>query len=474
MAPDPLIEALAGVVGRDRVLSGPAELSVYASDGNALFRSLPRVVVLPASRAQVQGVMRILHPLAVPVVARGAGTGLSGGALPVPGSVVVGMNRMNRILAIDHANRRALVEPGVINAHLSAATRPWGLEFAPDPSSQAACTVGGNVAENSGGAHCLKYGVTTHHVLALELVQADGQVLWLGAPQRESPGLDLRGLVVGSEGTMGIVTGMWLRLIPVPASVETVLAWFNRVEDASDAVSDVIASGVLPAALEMMDRLAIAAVERGAYPVGFPSDLGAVLLLEVDGGREQCQDDTRDILAIVERHRPRAVIRAENPAQRTLWWHNRKTAFGSMGRIAPAYYVQDGVIPRSALCDVLARVQAIGERSGLAIANVFHAGDGNLHPLILFDPKTPGSIERVMAAGTQVLAACVEAGGAISGEHGIGVEKREEMRLMFSQADLALMARVRRAMDPTGRMNPGKLLPTPGQCIDRVATGAPG
>ncbi len=473
MAADPLIAELLAIVGPEGVLSSPAELSVYASDGNPLWRALPRAVVLPREHGEVEQVMATLFRHGVPVVARGAGTGLSGGALPVPGGVIVGMNRMNRVLAIDPDNRRALVESGVINAQLSAAARAWGLEFAPDPSSQAACTVGGNVAENSGGAHCLKYGVTSQHILALEVVQADGRALWLGSPHRETPGLDLRGLFVGSEGTMGVCTRLWVRLIPLRASVETVLAMFDRVEDASEAVSGVIASGVLPAALEMMDQLAIAAVERGTHPVGFPADLGAVLLLEVDGGEEQCAEDTADILAQLQRRRPRAVVRADRPAQRELWWQNRKTAFGSMGRIAPAYYVQDGVIPRTALVDVLRRVTRVGEGAGLRIANVFHAGDGNLHPLILFDPRTPGSVERVLSAGTEVLAACVEAGGAISGEHGIGVEKREEMRFMFSEQDLALMDRVRLAMDPTGRMNPGKLLPTPGRCIDRPGLEAP-
>jgi glycolate oxidase subunit GlcD len=465
MAQD-LIERLAGIVGPPQVLVRPQERLVYRSDGNTLFQALPRVVVLPGDREEVAAVMRLCHEAGVPVVPRGAGTGLSGGALPSPEAVLLGLNRLTRIRHVDVRNRCALVEAGVINAHLSEAVRPYGLYYAPDPSSQAACTIGGNIAENSGGAHCLKYGATSQHVLGLEVVCEDGSVLTLGGPERDRPGLDLRGLLVGSEGTMAVVTAAWVRLLPLPPAVETVLALFDHVEEAAEAVSQVIAAGVLPAALEMMDRLAITAVERGAYPVGFPPDLEAVLLLEVDGGAAEVAEEVADILAVVGRLQPRAVRRAETQAERARWWANRKTAFGSMGKIAPAYYVQDGVIPRSELAPVLASVRAIARSYDLPVANVFHAGDGNLHPLLAFDPRTPGATARALEAGSAILKACVDAGGSITGEHGVGVEKQSEMAYMFGAADLALMARVRRAITPDGRMNPGKVLPTPALCID--------
>ena len=461
-----LVAELSAIVGPRFVLSRPNELRVYESDGNTLFAERPRAVVLPSDRDQVAAVLRLCHRLGVPVVPRGAGTGLSGGALPTEGAVVLGLNRMRRIRHIDVANRRALVEPGVINAALSEAVRPFGLYYAPDPSSQAACTIGGNVAENSGGAHCLKYGVTTHHVLGLEVVRSDGEVFMVAGPWREGPGLDLRGLLIGSEGTMAVVTAAWVRLLPLPEAVETVLALFDDEESASQAVSAVIAQGVVPAALEMMDRLAITAVERGAYPVGFPEGLAAVLLLEVDGPREDVAEEAAEILSVVQRFRPRSMRRAESPAERALWWANRKTAFGSMGKIAPAYYVQDGVIPRSALTEVLRAIRAIADDYRLPVANVFHAGDGNLHPLLAYDPRQAGAKERAMAAGSAILEVCVAAGGSITGEHGVGVEKSAEMAFMFSEADLALMARVRQALDPTGRLNPGKVLPTPSRCID--------
>jgi glycolate oxidase len=450
---------LSALVGPPWVLRSGADRAVYAQDGNTLFAGDAAAVVLPADRDQTVAVLRVLARHGLAVTARGAGTGLSGGATPPPGGVVVCLSRQDRLLALDPAGRRALVEPGLVNARLSAAAAPHGLRYAPDPSSQSACTLGGNLAENSGGAHCLKYGVTSPHVLAAEWVMADGQAVWLGDPAGDAPGLDLRGLFIGSEGTLGVVTRAWLRLVPEPEAVVTQLALFDDEAAAADAVSAVIAAGVTPAAVEMMDALAITAVERGVHPVGFPAGLAATVLVEVDGPAVDAAEEAAEVEAILRRAGPRSVRRAASAAERDLWWANRKTAFGSMGKIAPAYYVQDGVIPRSALSAVLAEVRAIAADHGLRVANVFHAGDGNLHPLVAFDPAEPGVAERVMACGSAMLAACVRAGGSISGEHGVGLEKRAEMRLMYGEDDLALMRRVKAALDPEGRMNPGKLLP---------------
>jgi glycolate oxidase len=466
MSADALLRDLAAIVGDRFVLRARAERLAYETDGNPLFVGAPLCTVLPADREQAVAVVRACARHGVPFIPRGAGTGLSGGATPTGGEVVIGMARCRRILHVDPVGRRAVVEPGVVNADLSRHVAPLGLYYAPDPSSQFACTIGGNVAENSGGAHCLKYGVTTNHVLGLEVVLADGRVVELGGGAWDAPGYDLAGLLVGSEGTLGLVTRVTVRLLPQPQAVRTVLALFDEVAGASAAVSAVIAAGLLPAALEMMDRWAIAAVERGTYRVGFPEGLAATLLIEVDGPEAGLDEEQAAILAICRRCGVREVRTPSSPAERTLWWNNRKTAFGAMGKLAPSYYVQDGVIPRSRLTAVLAEVGRIADEFGLLVANVFHAGDGNLHPLLAYDGRRPGEAERVMTAGSEILRVCVAAGGTISGEHGIGLEKREDMRLMFSDADLAMMRAAHDALDPLDLAAPGKVLPLPGRCVE--------
>ena len=467
MSTQALLAELAAIAGERYVLRERSERLTYESDGNPLLVGAPLCTVLPAGREQAIAAVQACVRHGVAFIPRGAGTGLSGGATPTGGEVVIGMARCRRILAVDPVGCRAVVEPGVVNADLSRHVAPLGLYYAPDPSSQFACTIGGNVAENSGGAHCLKYGVTTNHVLGLEVVLADGRVVELGgAVWDASPGYDLTGLLVGSEGTMGLVSRATVRLLPQPQGIRTVLALFDDVAGASAAVSSVIAAGLLPAALEMMDRWAIRAVERGTYRVGFPEDLAASLLIEVDGPAAGLDEEAEAILTICRQSGVREVRTPSSPAERTLWWNNRKTAFGAMGKLAPSYYVQDGVIPRSRLTSVLAEVGRIADEFGLLVANVFHAGDGNLHPLLAYDDRHPGEAERVMAAGSEMLRACVAAGGTISGEHGIGLEKRDDMRALFSDAALAMMQAAHDALDPRDLATPGKVLPLPGRCVE--------
>lgn len=470
---DDLLRKLQAVVGERFVLWRPDDLRPYECDAYTLERRLPRAVVLPANTHQVAAVVQILHQERVPFIPRGAGTGLSGGAIATGGEVIIGLSRMTRLLEVDYPNRRARVEAGFVNLHLTQAVEGEGYYFAPDPSSQQACTIGGNVAENSGGPHCLKYGVTTNHVLGLTLVMPDGQVLELGG-KVEAPGFDLVGLVVGSEGTLGIVTEITVKLLRKPQAVRTVLALFDRVEDASRAVAAITASGIIPAALEMMDRLAIRAVERGNFPVGYPDDVEAVLLIEVDGLEAGLEGQVQRCLAVCREHGVREVRTPRDAAERELWWANRKTAFGAMGQLAPDYYVQDGTIPRSKLEQVLMQIAAISREFDLPIANVFHAGDGNLHPLISADYRVPGTVERVVAAGSAILKACVEAGGSITGEHGVGIEKRDEMRVQFSEADLAAQMLVRDIFNPLNLCNPDKIFPQPARCgMDLKRGGRP-
>jgi glycolate oxidase len=450
---------LAAIVGAPYVVTSPAILDAYSQDGYTLHGVPPRAVVLPGSAEEVAAVVRRLATEGIPLVVRGSGTSLSGGATPVSDGVVLHLSRMNRIVAIDPVNRTAEVEPGVANLAVSLAARPYGLFYAPDPSSQQACSIGGNIAENAGGPHCLKYGVTAQHVLAVETVLADGRRVRVGNLAQAADGLDVLGLLMASEGTLGIVTRAWLKLLPSPPATATVQAIFDDVDAASRAVSAVIEAGIIPAALEMMDRLAIAAVERGQYRVGYPEDAAAVVLVELDGDADLVADETAAVLDVLGRFPVRAVRPAADEAERTLWWANRKTAFGAMGLLAPRYYVQDGVIPRSRLPEALAVIREVEARYGLRIANVFHAGDGNLHPLILYDPSHPGEVERVVAAGHEILAACVALGGSITGEHGVGIEKREDMARQFGPAELALHWAVKQAFDPSHVLNPGKLLP---------------
>ncbi|HXG15581.1 MAG TPA: FAD-linked oxidase C-terminal domain-containing protein [Calidithermus sp.] len=454
---------LEAVLGPDAVLSDPAELLVYESDGLTLFRALADFVVFPTTAEQVAAVVRLANRYELPFVARGAGTGLSGGCLPAEGGLVISLMRMNRILEVDYDNQYAVVEPGVVNLHLSWAVAPRGYYYAPDPSSQQACTLGGNVANNSGGPHTLKYGVTTNHVLGLEVVLPDGEIVWLGGRTRESLGYDLVGVFVGSEGTFGIATKIVVRILRRPPAVKTVLAIFDRIEDASAAVSAIVARGLVPAAVEMIDQLTIQAVED-AFGCGYPRDAAAALLVEVDGLAVGLDREAERVAQACREAGAREVRTARDEAERQRLWKGRKSAFGAYGRVSPAYMVMDGVIPRTRLPYVLSRVNEIVAAHGLRVGNVFHAGDGNLHPNILYDPRRPGEEQRVMAAGAEIMRLCAEVGGSISGEHGIGLEKADFMPLIFSPADLDVMARLKAAFNPTGRCNPGKIFPTRKTC----------
>jgi glycolate oxidase len=460
----PVVRALLEALGEDHVLWQPYDMHLYAYDGS-IDRSRPHAVVLPSCTEEVATAMRICAEHQTPVTPRGAGTGLSGGAIPVEGGVVIGMARMNRILHIDPANRRAVVQPGVVNTHLSDAVRRYGLYYAPDPSSQRACTIGGNVGENAGGPHTLLHGVTTNHVLGLEFVTSSGAVLELGGEVLDCPGYDLVGLITGSEGTFGLVTAITVQLLPIAEGVRTLLAIFDSVEQASRAVSGIIGAGIVPAALEMMDQLPIQAVED-AYHAGYPRDAGAVLLIEIEGPEAGLEEPAESIAQRCREAGAREVRRARDARERTLLWAGRKGAFGALGRITPDYYTMDGVIPRSTMPEVLRRIAEVGRRWNVTVCNVFHAGDGNLHPLILFDAEEAGSVDRVKQAGDEILAVCAAVGGSLSGEHGIGMEKNNVMHLIFTDADLALMRRVRTVFDPHGLCNPGKIFPTPGRCLE--------
>lgn len=463
-----LAERLIEIVGPESVLWDDYDLMIYEYDAS-VDQAAPDAVALPSSAEQVAAIVRLCIREGVPYVARGAGTGLSGGSIPLDGGVVIGFSKLNRILEIDLENMRAIVEPGVVNLHISNALASDGLYYVPDPSSQKASTIGGNVGENSGGPHTLIYGVTVNHVLGLEIVTPDGEIIHTGGKAVDAPGYDLTGLFCGSEGTMGIVTKVIVKITPVTEEVKTLLGVFETVEDASQTVSDIIASGVIPAALEMMDQLSLQAVEQ-ATRAGYPTDAGAVLLVELEGMREGMEDQIEGIRAICRRNRAREVRVAQSARERQLLWAGRKNAFSAMGRISPDFYVMDGVIPRTRLPEVLRRIKAVSEKYGLRVANVFHAGDGNLHPLCLFDGDIPGQMDLARQIGAEILKICADAGGALTGEHGIGVEKRDLMPLVYSEADLDVMRRVKRAWDPRGLCNPGKVIPTPGGCVDVTET----
>jgi len=422
--------------------------------------------VLPRSTEQVAAIVKLCRRDGVAFVPRGAGTGLSGGALAKEGSVIVELSRMNRILELRPDDRYAVVEVGLINVMLSRAVKPLGLQYAPDPSSQMACTIGGNVAENSGGPHCFKYGATTRHVLALKVVLPNGEVVALGRPQGEVLGYDLVGLFVGSEGTLGIATEATLKLTPLPAQVETLLAAFRSVEEACEVVSRIVASGITAAALEMLDRLTIEAVEASIYAAGYPKDAGAVLLIELDGHPAQVSSDSARVHQIVQAARPLLVRLAQDEAERLKLWKGRKGAFGALGRLAPDLYVLDTVVPRTRLPQVLREVLEIGQRHRVRLSNVFHAGDGNLHPNISYDGRDADELQRVVKASGEIVRACLAAGGALSGEHGVGIEKRDYMPLLFSEDDLAMMARVRDVFDPDHCCNPNKVLPQTKACSE--------
>ena len=454
-----LIEALAAIVGRRWVKAQHAERRTYEADGLPTHASVPMLAVLPGTKAEVIAVVRLLASRKVPWVARGAGTGLSGGALADGSAVLIPLTRLNRILSIDPVARRAVIQPGVVNAKLSEATAPSGLLYAPDPSSQTACTLGGNVAENAGGPHCLKYGATTSHVVALEVVLADGTLATLGSPQGEPWGPDLVGLFVGSEGMFGIALEITVRLEPIPAAIRTLLSDFTSVRAATEAVGAIMGSGVVPAALEMLDQACVNAVEASIYAAGYPTDAAAVLLVELDGTEAGVRADSVVVEALLHQSGARTVRSADTPEARAKLWQGRKKAFGAMGRIARDLVVQDAVVPRTALPDLLDTITALGRQYHLTIANVFHAGDGNLHPNICYDHRDPELRGRVEAASKAIMKACVAAGGSITGEHGVGSDKIDYMDLIFDPTTLATMCAVRRAFDPAESANPGKVVP---------------
>ena len=454
-------KALAAIAGAEAVVSDEVALAAYECDALTNFKAAPDLVVLPGSTAEAAAAVRVAAAEGLPIVPRGEGTGLSGGALAVDGGIVLGFSRMRRIVEVDYASLRATVEAGLVNIHLTQHLAPLGYLFAPDPSSQYASSIGGNVAENSGGPHCLKYGVTTNHILGLTVVLADGAVMRLGGATADPLGYDLVGLVVGSEGTFALVTEVTVRIMRAPEAVRTLLGVFESMDDASAAVSGVIGRGIIPAALEMMDRPALEAVEA-AFHAGYPYDCGAVLLIELDGLAAGLDDLERRVVEVLEEHRVREVKVARTEHDRTLLWKGRKMAFGAMGRLGYDFYLQDAVVPRTRLPRVLARIRAIADESGLRVANMFHAGDGNLHPVIIFDRQKPGDLERAAEAAGRMMQVCIEAGGCVSGEHGIGCEKADFMGLMFTEADLEAMKRVRAAFNPDGRLNPGKIFPNPG------------
>ncbi len=453
------------IVGERNVVADPAELSTYECDGLTGYRVRPALVVLPGSTEEVAAVVRAARAAGAPIVPRGAGTGLSGGALPVEGAVVVALSRMKRILEIDLENGWMRVEPGVINLDVSKAIGGKGYYYAPDPSSQSVCTIGGNVAENSGGAHCLKYGFTVHHVRGARVVLADGSVVDLGGPVLDAPGYDLLGIVVGSEGLLGIVTEVVLRILRKPEATRTFFATFPSTDEAGAAVSAIIASGIVPAAIEMMDRLAIVAA-KAATGLDWP-DVGAALLMDADGPVSEVELTSENAIELARRAGAIDVRRPRDEAERQLMWKGRKSAFAAVGRISPNYFVQDGVIPRSEISRVLREIDAMAARAGLRVANVFHAGDGNLHPLVLYDAAVPGQEQAAEELGGDILRLCVRYGGSITGEHGVGADKAPYMAVMFSEDDLDTMGLVRCAFDPDGALNPGKVFPTPRLCGDR-------
>ncbi len=458
--PTPLAEELAAIVGPQGVIHAPEDLLTYDCDGYTITKGTPSLVVLPRTREQVASVVRLLAGRKQPFVARGAGTGLSGGSVPLGDAVIVCLTRMNRILEIDPLNRRAVVEPGVPNLRLSDETAPYGFNYAPDPSSQAVCTIGGNVAENTSGPHTLKYGVSSNHILGLEMVLPSGQVITLGGKHEDPAGYDLRGVVIGSEGTFGIVTEAIVRLTPLPDSARTMLAAFDTLDQSSETVTAIIAAGIIPAALEMIDKTFIRPVEE-AFHFGFPLDAEAVLIIELDDPEAGLDALATRVAEICQQHGVRDVRLARNQEERDLLWKSRKMAVPAAGRYYPTSVTQDGVVPRSRLPEVLREIRRIGEQYGIAIGNVFHAGDGNLHPVVLFDDRDPDQLARMRQASEAILRHCVLLGGSITGEHGVGVEKMRHMRLQFSEAELDLMRRIRSVFDPEGLANPGKVVPEP-------------
>ena len=463
-----MLRALVEIVGKENVIFGEQELLVYECDAYTLEKNLPNVVVLPCTTEEVSKIAVLCAQEKVPVIPRGAGTSLSGSVLAVTGGVMIRLSRMNKILEIDYRNLRALVEAGCVNAWVTNAVKAHGLLYAPDPSSQPACTIGGNVAMNSGGPHTLKYGVTTNHVLGFEMVLPDGEVVWLGARPdggEDQNGYDLRGAAIGCEGMFGIITRVLVRLIKAPQAYKTMLGVFESVEDASQTVSDIIAAGIVPGAMEMMDQLITQAIEA-AYQFGFPLDAGAVLIVELDGLAAGLEKQAERVIEICKRNRAREVRVAKTDQERMDLWKCRKRAFGAIGRLSPNFLTQDGVVPRSKLPEIMSFIRATSQKYGLRIPNVFHAGDGNIHPLVLYDERHPEQVHKAVAAGTDILGKCIELGGSVTGEHGIGVEKIDFMEKQFTKNDLDAMRALRRVFDPENRCNPHKIFPGSKRCGD--------
>lgn len=462
--PATVIEQLERALGQNSVKTDREELLVYEADALTIHKLLPSAVIIPGSAEEVAAAVKILADEGIPFAPRGAGTGLSGGALSLQGAVILELARLNKILKIDIENRLAVVETGVINLQVSQAASPSGYHYAPDPSSQMACTIGGNVAENSGGPHCLKYGMTTNHVLGLEVVLPTGEIVNLGGGGVDAPGYDLLGVFVGSEGTFGIATKATLKLTRLPQAIKTLLAEFMTVTDASRSVSEIISAGILPAALEMIDQATIRAIEESIYAGGFPTDVAALLIIEVDGLAAGLEHDAARAAEICQRNNARAVRVAKDQVERERLWAARKRAFGAMGRIKTDLMIQDAVVPRSRLPEVLDEIYRIAARHRLTVANVFHAGDGNLHPNISFDGRDPDQVSRVQAASKEIMQLCVSVGGSITGEHGVGMDKIESMRLIFSENDMERMLAVKEVFNPSGLCNPGKVIPTMKTC----------
>ena len=460
-----IVEALRRIVPGEGVIVTEAERRAYESDGLTAYHQLPMVVVLPSTVEQVSAVLRYCQENGVKVVPRGAGTSLSGGALPLADGVLLGMAKFNRILEIDYANRCVVAQPGVTNLAITQAVDRAGFYYAPDPSSQIACTIGGNVAENSGGVHCLKYGVTTNNLIGLEILLMDGEVVRLGGKHLDASGYDLLGVLTGSEGLLGVVTEVVLRILPKPTTARVLLVGFATTEDAGECVAAVIAAGIIPGGMEMMDRPAIHAAEAFVN-AGYPLDVEALLIVELDGSPAEVEHLTNRVSSIAREHHATEIRLSRDEAERLAFWSGRKAAFPAVGQISPDYYCMDGTIPRGRLAEVLSRIRALSNQHGLAVANVFHAGDGNLHPLVLYDANQPGEIERAEAFGADILRLCVEVGGVLTGEHGVGVEKRDLMGTIFDESDLAHQQRLKCAFDPDVLLNPGKVFPQLHRCAE--------
>jgi len=458
-----LIDELRSIVGSDGVLSANSDLLVYECDGFVIEKNSPDVVVFPQTTKQVSQIVKVCNEADVPFLPRGAGTSLAGGCLPVGGGVMIVLTRMREIVEINLRDRYAVVEPGVVNVWLTNRLKGTGFHYAPDPSSQGACTIGGNVATNSGGPHTLKYGVTVNHVMGVEAVLADGSIVQIGGPTEDPAGLDLVGAIVGSEGTLAIVTKVWVRLTRDPQGYRTMLGVFESCDDATNAISEIIGAGIVPAALEMMDQGILTAVEA-AFQFGFPLDAQAILLIEVDGLEAGLDHQQSQIIKLCKQCNAREVRLAASAKERQKLWKCRKQAFGAIGRLSPSYCTQDGVVPRTQLPHILRRITEIGNRYGLRIVNVFHAGDGNIHPILLFDERDPQQTKQVLTASGEILDECLRCGGSVTGEHGIGVEKIGFMNKMFSADDLTVMANLRRALNPRNNLSPDKMLPTAGAC----------